>query len=166
MSLASHEFIDATNPLDLIEEIVSANEWAFDRQSEDEITVSFPGQWCAYHMHFSWHGELSAMHFSCALDMKVPRNRQDPVHELLCHINSRLWLGHFDLSSEDGLPVFRHTTLYRGSGGASVEQLEDLVDIALTECERFYPAFQFVIWGGKRSAEAIAAAMLDTIGEA
>jgi len=62
--------------------------------------------------------------------------------------------------------VFRHTTLLRGAGGASVEQLEDLVDIALTECERYYPAFQFVIWGGKNPSQAIAAAMLDTVGEA
>jgi len=41
-----------------------------------------------------------------------------------------------------------------------------LIEIAITECERFYPAFQFVIWGGKSPAEAIAAAMLETVGEA
>jgi len=166
MSLASTEFRFAQNPLDLIEEIVSANEWTFDRPSDDEMIVDFPGQWCGYHMHFAWHGEFSAMHFSCALDMKVPRTRLPSIHELLSRINGRLWLGHFDLSEEERLPVFRHTTLLRGAGGASVEQLEDLVDIALTECERYYPAFQFVIWGGKNPSQAIAAAMLDTVGEA
>ncbi len=62
--------------------------------------------------------------------------------------------------------MFRQTTLLRGSHGASVEQLEDLVEIALSECERFYPAFQFVIWGGKTPAEAVSAALLDTVGEA
>ena len=46
------------------------------------------------------------------------------------------------------------------------ELLEDLVDIAVTECERFYPAFQFVIWGGKSPVEAMTAAMLETEGEA
>ena len=40
------------------------------------------------------------------------------------------------------------------------ESLEDLMDIALTECERFFPAFQFVLWGGKAPADALAAAML------
>ena len=166
MSLASSAYISAANPLDIVEEIVSANQWAFDRTSEDEMIVDFPGQWCGYHMHFSWHGDFGAMHYSCALDMKVPKNRLAAVYELLCHINGRMWLGHFDLSTEERLPIFRQTALYRGSNGASVEQLEDLVDIALTECERFYPAFQFVIWGGKGPNEAIAAAMLDTIGEA
>ena len=48
----------------------------------------------------------------------------------------------------------------------SGELMEDLVDIAVTECERFYPAFQFVIWGGKSPLEALTAAMLETEGEA
>jgi len=63
-------------------------------------------------------------------------------------------------------PVFRHSVLLRGSPSASAESLEDMVDIAITECERFFPAFQFVLWGGKSPAEALAASMLDCVGEA
>ena len=81
-------------------------------------------------------------------------------------VNERLWLGHFGLWTEEGVPMFRHAVLLRGLGGASMEQIEDLVDIALSECERFYPAFQFVIWGGKSAPDAISAALLDTVGEA
>jgi hypothetical protein len=44
--------------------------------------------------------------------------------------------------------------------------LEDLVDVALNECERYYPAFQYVIWGGKDPSEAVTAACLDPQGEA
>ena len=50
------------------------------------------------------------------------------------------------------MPVFRHAVLLRGAPGASAESLEDMVDIAITECERFFPAFQFVLWGGKSPA--------------
>ena len=64
------------------------------------------------------------------------------------------------------MPVYRHAILLRGASGASSESLEDLVDIALTECERFFPAFQFVLWGGKNPTDALAAAMLDCVGEA
>jgi hypothetical protein len=56
--------------------------------------------------------------------------------------------------------------LLRGAFGTSVEQIEDLVEISLSECERFFPAFQLVVWGGKSAEEAIAAAMIDPIGEA
>jgi hypothetical protein len=54
----------------------------------------------------------------------------------------------------------------RGLSGVNSEQIEDLVDIAVSECERFYPAFQLVVWGGKPADEAMAAAMIDPIGEA
>ena len=62
--------------------------------------------------------------------------------------------------------MFRHTLLLRGAGPASVEQLEDLVDIAVSESDRYYPAFQFVIWGGKTPKEALDAALIEVVGEA
>ena len=62
--------------------------------------------------------------------------------------------------------MFRHTLLLRGAGPASVEQLEDLVDISVRESDRHYPAFQFVIWGGKTAKEAVEAALIEVVGEA
>ena len=156
----------APNPLDIVEEIVAANQWPFDRTSEDELVVEITGKWCDYRLYFMWRDDLSALHFTCAFDARVPDTRRREVHDLLALVNEKLWLGHFDVSLEEGMPMFRHTVPLRGLSGASVEQLEDLVDSAFTECERFYPAFQFVIWGGKSAQEAIAAALFETVGEA
>ena len=158
--------VGVVNPLDLVEEIVSSNEWPFERSSERDLVVEFSGNWCDYRLYFSWVAEICAMQFSCALDMKVPKEKIGEVSDLLAIVNERLWLGHFNLGDDERLTTFRHAILLRGSRGASVEQLEDLVDIALSECERFYPAFQFVIWGGKAPREAIDVALLDTVGEA
>ena len=88
------------------------------------------------------------------------------MNELLAEVNNRLWLGHFDVEPDDHTPMFRHALLLRGQRGATIEQIEDLVEVALTESERYYPAFQFVIWGGKTARDAIEAAILDTVGEA
>jgi hypothetical protein len=156
----------SANPLDIIEQIIASNEWAFERRSDAEIAAEAPGKWCDYGLYFSWSHEISAMHFSCAFDLKVPANKRDRLFELLAMANEKLWIGHFGLDSDDGVPVFRHSVLLRGAPGASAESLEDMVDIALTECERFFPAFQFVLWGGKAPADALAAAMLDCVGEA
>jgi hypothetical protein len=83
-------------------------------------------------------------------------------------VNEQLWLGHFELWSGSGLIVFRHAALVdSGDGdGLSFEQAESIVEAAIEECERFYPVFQFVLWGGKSPSEAIAAALIDTAGEA
>jgi hypothetical protein len=156
----------AANPLDVLEQIVAANEWVFDRRSDSEMAAEAPGKWCDYGLYFSWSHEISAMHFSCTFDMKVPAGRREKLFELLALANEKLWIGHFGIDSDDGVPVFRHSVLLRGAPGASAESLEDMVDIAITECERFFPAFQFVLWGGKTPADALQAAMLDCVGEA
>ncbi|MCR9256406.1 MAG: YbjN domain-containing protein [Alphaproteobacteria bacterium] len=154
------------NPLDIVEQLVEANEWAFDRSSDDELAVEVTGRWCDFHLFFCWREELHALHFSCLFDSRAPKSKMGDVAQLLALVNERLWLGHFDLSSEDGVTMFRHTVPMRGAPAASVEMVEDLMDVAIGECERFYPAFQFVLWGGKSAEEAIAASMLDTVGEA
>ncbi len=156
----------AANPLDALERIVGDNDWAFDRRSEGEMAAEAPGKWCDYGLYFSWSREISAMHFTCAFDLKVPAGRRAALYELLALANEKLWIGHFGMDSEDGMPLFRQSVLLRGARGASAESLEDMVDIAMTECERFYPAFQFVLWGGKSPADALAAAMLECVGEA
>lgn len=160
------------NPLDVLEQIASANDWAFDRRSDSEMAAEAPGKWCDYGLYFSWSHEISAMHFTCAFDLKVPGDMKMPgrarpaLYELLALANEKLWIGHFGLDPDDGTLLFRHAMLLRGAQGASIESLEDLVDIAITESERFFPAFQFVLWGGKTPTEALAAAMLECAGEA
>jgi len=156
----------SSNPLDILEEIVTANEWLFDRAHDDELIVELAGRWCHYRMFFVWQREIGALQFSCQFDMKVPDGKRADVHDLLAILNNRLWLGHFDLEPQQLTPLFRYTVLARQGRLPGVETLEDLVEIALTECERFYPAFQFVIWGGKRPCEAMAASMIDTAGRA
>lgn len=165
-SLSSEITEAGFNPLDAVERLALANDWAFHRSSDDELAAEINGQWCNYKLWFSWHPELGVMQLSCALDIKVPAKKRDKSHALLAMANEKLWLGHFDIWPEEAVPVFRHALLFRDGSNASIELMEDLIDIAVTECERFYPAFQFVFWGGKEPQEAIVAAMLETEGEA
>lgn len=156
----------ATNPIELVEQIASAHDWSFERSTDDEMVIDIAGSWSEYRMFFSWLDELSALHFACGFELTVPEHRRAAINELLARINERLPVGHFDLWADRGLPVFRHTMLLRGAGAVSVEQVEDLIEIASTECERYYAAFQYVVWGGKTPAEAVDAALVETVGEA
>lgn len=156
----------AANPLDTIEQIIGANGWSFDRRGECEVTAEVSGQWSDYTLYFNWSAEMSAMHFTCAFNFKVPARRRAVFHELLALANERLWIGHFGIGTEDSIPAFHQSVLLRGTAGASQESLEDMLDIALTECERFYPAFQFAVSAGKPAAESLAAALLECAGEA
>lgn len=165
-SLLSEYQTPTQNPLDMVEKIAVANDWPFHRQSDDELAAEISGQWCHYKLWFAWHPEMGVLHLSCALDMKVPKKKLQAFYHILAIANEKLWLGHFEVWPEEDLPVFRHASLFREGASASAAMIEDLVEIALNECERFYPAFQFVLWGGKDPHEAILAAMLETEGEA
>jgi len=48
--------------------------------------------------------------------------------------NEKLWPGILIFPAEDNSPAFRHAVLLRGISAASAEQVEILVDIALSEC--------------------------------
>ena len=154
------------HPMDTVEQLVEFNEWTFDRRSHEEMAVQVPGSWCDYSLYFAWNPDMEAMHFTCAFDMRVSPEQYEQMHELLALINEKLWLGHFGMWTDEGLPMFRNTLPMRGHPGVTVEQAEDLVETAILECERFYPAFQYVVWGGKTAVEAVQSAMIDTMGEA
>ena len=167
MAYAALESQPATgNPLDAVEQVTLAHGWPFERRGEEEIVVEIDGASCTHRLWFAWHAGRETLQFSCVFDMKVAEARLAGVYPLLALINERLWLGHFDLYGAAGMVAFRHAVILRGGPGASRALVEELIDIALGQCERFYPVFQYVIWGGMTPAEAIAAALIETVGEA
>lgn len=154
------------NPLDLIEQVLSHESWPFDRSDDDEINVSVSGQWCDYHLTFNWRGDLEALHLACAFDLKVPEAKRGEIYRLLGLINEQMWIGHFDLWSDEGLLMFRHGVLMGGGAVATAEQCESLLRLSVEACERYYPAFQYVVWAGKSAKEAVDACMFETQGHA
>src|SRR5262249_49614974 len=115
MSLLSAYDRVASNPLDILEDIVTANEWMFERSNDDELIVELAGRWCHYRMFFVWQREIGALQFTCQFDMKVPDAKRGDVNDLLALLNNRLWLGHFDLEAQQNTPLFRYTILARNN---------------------------------------------------
>ncbi len=168
MSTTHYSELDVVspNPLDLAEQLVMDRDWLFDRPVDEELVAEVQGNWCNFRIWFAWQEDLGALIFSCAYDTKIPEKSRTKIFPLLAAVNEKMWLGHFDLGSEDGMVMFRHALLLRGGQTVKPEQIDDLLDIAMTECNRFYPAFQSVLWGGNTISEALEIAMLDTVGEA
>lgn len=166
MSLLEGIVDSRTNPLAVVEDIASDNNWAFERSGEDEVTIVTKGQWTDYQLSFTWMGEIEALHLACAFDMKIPQARRAEVQRLVAAINEQLWVGHFDLWTHTGMIMHRQALVLPNRMIASTSQCEVMVDGALHGCERYYPAFQFVVWAGKTAEQAMDAAMFDTHGEA
>ena len=154
------------NPVDVVERLATTHEWSFARASEDEVTILVAGQWSDYQVSFTWMPDIEALHLACAFELKVPERRRAEVIELSALINEQLWVGHFDLWVNDGLVMFRHALLLTGGMAASSPQCESALGTALDACERYFQAFQFVVWAGKSATEALDATMFETSGEA
>lgn len=154
------------SPIEVIEQIVTSHDWPFDRPREQELTVSVTGNWCEYHLRFSWLEDHKALQLMCGLDVRVPEAKRPPIYELLGLVNEQMVIGHFDFWSSNGLIVFRQEMLLRDTQGATLGQCEDLLEAAITSCDLFYPCLQFALWGGKSPKDAVAAAMLETQGTA
>jgi hypothetical protein len=98
--------------------------------------------------------------------MKVPETRLAEVQQLIAMINEQLWIGHFDVWTQNGVIMFRHALVLAGGVAASGQQCEAVLGTGLDTCERYFPAFQFVIWAGKSAREAMDSAMFETAGQA
>ena len=166
MSLMELRVERENNPVDVVERLASLHEWAFDRAGDDEITMLVGGKWSDYQVSFTWMHNIEALHLACAFDLKVPERRRDEVQKLIALVNEQLWIGHFDLWTQDGMVMFRHALVLAGGVEATSQQCQALLSSALEGCEGYFPAFQFVVWAGKPAREALDAAMFETSGEA
>lgn len=166
MNLTDYASLRQSNPVDVIEWVAASREWAFERSCDDEIAVAVAGVWTDYAVSFSWLENIEALHLGCAFDLKIPAHRRAEVHQLLARINETLLVGHFDLWQQEGAVMFRHALLLSGGAEPTSQQAERMLAMALESCERFYQAFQFVIWADKPAEEAMACAIFETAGEA
>ena len=166
MSLLEVAIDSRNDPLEVVEDVASLNSWSFERAGQDEITIVAAGAWTDYQLSFTWMNEIEALHLACAFEMKIPEPRKAEAQRLIALINEQMWIGHFDLWHATGTIMFRQSLVLAGGSSASAAQCESILSAALESCERYYPAFQFVVWAGKTAQQAVDAAMFDTAGQA
>ena len=57
MSLIEHAQDATYNPLDVVEQLATHNDWSFERSHEDEVTLVVAGRWADYQLSFTWMGD-------------------------------------------------------------------------------------------------------------
>jgi hypothetical protein len=155
-------------PIDMLESYFAAHGWSHERE-DDEIVAKFKGSWTEYELRAIWREEDGVLQFLALPDIRIAEERRASIYETIGLVNEQLWIGHFELWSSSGILLYRHAAMMSDEeDGAtlSLDRAELLVETAIDECERFYPVFQFVLWGGKSPKDAIAAALIETQGEA
>jgi len=157
---------DDSAPVEMLASLFEARGWPFEYASEDEISGEVKGAWATYQVQAIWRAEDRVLQLLCLPDIRVVEPKRTAMFEALALINEQMWLGHFDVWSNGGVVLYRHALMLGEDGLLGPGQAQMVVEAAIEECDRFYPVFQFILWGDKTPAEALAAALVDAAGEA
>lgn len=157
---------DEIHPIDIVESVASHYEWDFDRLADDQIAMAVEGQWRNYSITLAWSPREEMLRLICTFDMDPPRERQGELYEALNLANDQCWDGGFTYWAAQRLMCWRYGLVLSGDCIASPEQIDSMIQTAVTEAERFYPAFQLVCWGNAAPASAMDIAIGETYGRA
>ena len=153
------------HPLDILEDIAECENFTFTRSSPDELDLSISGKNCNYNINFNWNNKLEGIHVALFFDTKIPQYRLDEIYKLTIKINELMWLGHFDVWTNELKLLFRYNLLLSGGVLPTTSQCQSLFKHIMDTADKYYPSFQYVIWGGNKADEAITNAIFTTIGE-
>lgn len=158
--------LTAPSGMHVLENLAAKKGWALERLDNGDLHMDSVGDHGEYGLQFTWSEEYRSLHITCAMDMFIPHEQGANINDLLAAINAKLWVGHFAIMAGGNKPAFRHTVLMWGDEHAKANEIEEIIETALGECERFYPAFQYAGFNGMNAYEAMTCALWNCQGEA
>ncbi len=166
MSLSEHFTTEDLHPIDIVEHIAEHHDWDFDRVADDQIAMAVEAQWRTYSITLAWSPQDETLRLICTFDMDPPQDRLPALYETLNATNDLCWAGAFSYWQAQKLMVWRYGLVLAGEQSASAEQIDTMIRAAVLSAERFYPAFQLVVWGNEAPDDAMQVAMAEAYGRA
>lgn len=167
MSAVEHEFLsEDLHPIDIVETLAEHHEWDFDRVADDQIAMAIEGSWRTYSLTLAWSDYDETLRLICAFDLDPGETVPAGLYHCMERANDKVWSGAFTLWPEQKLMVYRYGLILAGGASASPTQIVDMVSAAVSACERFFPAFQLVLWNDESPEKAMQIAMTEAYGRA
>ena len=166
MNTAHDEMDLPFDPLEVVENVLTAENLPFDRTEDGDLAFALAGDWKDYELWFAWRPEGDCLQLCCSLDLQAEKDRRPAACELASMINQKVWMGHFEVWAEDGEVVFRHALALPHGERPTLAQAASMIDAAVDAVDRFYPAFDFMLRGQANAADAIEACLFETKGTA
>ncbi len=166
MSLSEQYFEDDIHPIDIVENVASHHDWDFDRLGDDQIAMAVEGQWRTYSITLAWSDYDETLRMVCTFEMEPPESALPGLYELINAMNDQCWAGAFTYWADQKLMVYRYGLVLAGGQVASPEQIDTMINAAVSSAERYYPAIQLHVWGGRSPKDAMQVAIAEAYGRA
>ena len=153
-------------PLELVMQFVNQQDWFLHRTKVNELIADVPGRWGQHQLRVEWLESEETLDVSCNLDISFDNIQLSEVTTLTSLLNQNLWLGHFVACERTNSIKIRHKLMLRGAGGASPEQIEDVIEIVLGEAEQAFPTIYQVLNGPYAARDIVNFGMTQSHGHA
>ena len=154
------------NPIELVARFVVRQDWFLKQTHADGVVVDVPGHWGQYQLRVDWQEDLQVLSVHVMFDLLFDDVPMARLKTLLSDLNDHLFLGHFRLSSDKRQVQLYYVLSLRGAGGATSEQIEDVVDILLGQCEQAAPAFAQLVFAPDQLTLSAGLIMVPVAGQA
>ncbi len=135
------------DPIEMVSRFVVAQDWFLKQTSAHGVLADIPGKWGHYQLLAEWHDDAEILSVETRLDFMIEDVSDLSILGMLAELNKSLFIGHFQLSNDKQQIILRYRLPLRGAGGVTPEQIEDVVDILLTQCEQAAPVLCQPIYG-------------------
>ena len=132
------------NPIDDVECLFANRQYSVERRSSTEAVVEISGKWDNMLLFFAWETNMKCLHISCLINIEPENVNLPSIFELLALLNEDLWVGYFSYWEETKMPIFKHSLIIDEEEFNFSGKISQIINIALTECERAYPIFNAV----------------------
>ena len=166
MALSEQFFEEDIHPIDIVEHIAEHHDWSFDRLGDNQIAMAVEGQWRTYSITLAWSDYDETLRLVCSFEMEPPEDKHGALYEALNAVNDECWAGAFTFWAEQKLMIYRYGLVLAGGQMASPDQVDTMIRAAVLSAERFYPAFQLVVWGDRTVKDAMQVAIAEAYGRA
>lgn len=133
------------NPIDDIAFLFAQRRQAFERRNSNEVVAEIQGKWDNMLLFFAWEEQMNCLHISCLLNLEAENINEPNIYELLALLNEDIWVGYFSYWEEAKMPIFKHSIFIDEKDLNLTDKLSQVLNIAITECERAYPIFHAVL---------------------
>ncbi len=166
MALSEQYLEDDIHPIDIVEHLAEHHEWDFDRMGDDQIAMAVEGQWRTYSITLAWSAFDETLRLICTFEMEPPDERLPDLYEGLNAVNDQCWAGAFTFWAEQKLMVYRYGLVLAGGQVAVPEQIDTMITAAVMSAERYYPAFQLMVYSDQTPKQALQVAIAEAYGRA
>ena len=142
--IVSHDGL--SDPIQLVAELAAQHNWSMQIVTPHRLGLAIDGGWGHYALSVRWQDTLEVLTFDVAFDLMLKGDDGAAIGDLLTILNRDIFLGHFQLAENEDSILLKYRLPLRGTGGASVQQLEDIIDIMLGQCEQAAPSISQLLF--------------------